>query len=95
MLYERILDILERSESNEEAACRLSDLIEMLDKPASNGMKADEIDVLVREEAIKKLVSAAHRIREKTAIDDIRVIDTAHFVQLLVQEVMAGGPDGE
>ena len=65
MLYEQILNILEHSESNEEAACRMSDLIEMLDKPASNGMKADEIDVLVREKAIEKLVSAASRIREK------------------------------
>ena len=70
-------------------------ILEILDKSTNSGMKADEIDALVREEAIEKLVSAARRIREKTAIDDIRVIDTAHFVQLLVQEVLAGGSDGE
>lgn len=70
-------------------------ILEILDKSTNNSMKADEIDVLVRERAAEKLISAVCRIREKTAIDDIRAIDTAHFVQLLVEEVMTGGVYGE
>lgn len=70
-------------------------ILEILDKSTNNGIKANEINSLVREEALKNLVSAAQRIRDKTLIDDIKTINTADFVRLLVKELMKGETDGE
>ena len=70
-------------------------ILEVLDKSINNSMKAEEINSLVREGALKSLVSATQRIKDKTAIDDIKTINTADFVRLLVEELMVGETDGE
>lgn len=66
-------------------------ILEILDKSTSNGMKADEIVSLIRDETFANLDEAAKYMVSVIAAKDMATINAIYFMKSVLQEMTIGG----
>lgn len=66
-------------------------ILEVLDKSISNGMKADEIVSLIRDETFANLDEAAKYMVSVIAVEDMAAINAVYFMKSVLQEMTIGG----
>lgn len=70
-------------------------ILEVLDKSTSNGMKADEIVSLIRDETFANLDEAAKYMVSVIAAKDMATINAIYFMKNVLQEMTIGGWENE
>lgn len=66
-------------------------ILEVLDKSISNGMKADEIISFIRDETFSNLDEAAKYMVSVIAAEDMAAINAVYFMKSVLQEMAIGG----
>ena len=66
-------------------------ILEILDKPTSNGMKADEIVSLIQDETFANLDEAAKYMVSVIAARDMATVNAIYFMKNVLQEMTIGG----
>lgn len=66
-------------------------ILEVLDKSISNGMKADEIVSLTRDETFANLDEAAKYMVSVIAVKDMATVNAIYFMKNVLQEMTIGG----
>lgn len=66
-------------------------ILEILDKSTSNGMKADEIIPLIQDETFANLDEAAKYMVSVIAAKDMATINAIYFMKNVLQEMTIGG----
>lgn len=66
-------------------------ILEVLDKSTSNGMKADEIASLIEEKTLANLDDAAKYMVSVIAAKDMATINAIYFMKNVLQEMTIGG----
>ena len=66
-------------------------ILEVLDKSTSNGMKADEIVSLIRDETFANLDEAAKYMVSVIAVKDMATVNAIYFMKNVLQEMAIGG----
>ena len=66
-------------------------ILEILDKSTSNGMKADEIVSLIHEKTFSNLDEAAKHMVSVIAVKDMATINAVYFMKNVLQEMTIGG----
>ena len=66
-------------------------ILYILDKSTNNGMKADEIVSLIRDETFANLDEAAKYMVSVIAVEDMATVDAVYFMKNVLQEMTIGG----
>lgn len=66
-------------------------ILEILDKSTSNGMKADEIVSLIQDETFANIYEAAKYMVSVIAVKDMATVDAIYFMKNVLQEMTIGG----
>ena len=66
-------------------------ILEVLDKSTSNGMKAEEIVSLIRDETFANLDEAAKYMMSVIAAKDMETVNAVYFMKNVLQEMTIGG----
>nr|DAX29090.1 MAG TPA: hypothetical protein [Caudoviricetes sp.] len=66
-------------------------ILEVLDKSISNGMKADEIVSLIQDETFASLDEAAKYMVSVIAVKDMATVNAIYFMKNVLQEMAIGG----
>lgn len=66
-------------------------ILEVLDKSISNGMKADEIVSLIQDKTFANLDEAAKYMVSVIAVKDMATINAIYFMKSVLQEMTIGG----
>nr|DAX25896.1 MAG TPA: hypothetical protein [Caudoviricetes sp.] len=66
-------------------------ILEVLDKSISNGMKADEIISFIRGETFANLDEAAKYMVSVIAVKDMATVNAIYFMKNVLQEMTIGG----
>lgn len=66
-------------------------ILEVLDKSTSNGMKADEIVSLIQDETFENLDKAAKYMVSVIAVKDMAAVNAIYFMKNVLQEMTIGG----
>ncbi len=70
-------------------------ILEVLDKSISNGMKADEIVSLIQDETFANLDEAAKYMVSVIAVKDMATVNAIYFMKNVLQEMTIGGWENE
>nr|DAT61597.1 MAG TPA: hypothetical protein [Caudoviricetes sp.] len=70
-------------------------ILDTLDKSTSNGMKADEIVSLVRDETFANLDEATKYMVSVITVEDMAAINAIYFMKNILQEMTTGGWENE
>lgn len=66
-------------------------ILEVLDKSISNGMKADEIVSLIQDKTFANLDEAAKYMVSVIAVKDMATVNAIYFMKNVLQEMTIGG----
>lgn len=66
-------------------------ILDILDKSTNNGMKADEIVSLIRDETFANLDEAAKYMVSVIAVKDMAAVNAIYFMKSVLQEITIGG----
>lgn len=66
-------------------------ILDILDKSTSNGMKADDIVSLIQDETFANLDEAAKYMVSVIAVKDMATVNAIYFMKNVLQEMTIGG----
>lgn len=66
-------------------------ILEILDKSTSNGMKAEEVITLIQDETFANLDEAAKYMVSVIAVKDMATVNAIYFMKNVLQEMTIGG----
>lgn len=66
-------------------------ILNILDKSTNNGMKAEEIVSLIRDETFANLDEAAKYMVSVIAVKDMAAVNAIYFMKNVLQEMTIGG----
>lgn len=66
-------------------------ILDILDKSTSNGMKAEEVIALIQDETFANLDDAAKYMVSVIAVRDMATVNAIYFMKNVLQEMTIGG----
>lgn len=66
-------------------------ILDILDKSTSNGMKAEEVIALIQDETFANLDEAAKYMISVIAVKDMATVNAIYFMKNVLQEMTIGG----
>ena len=66
-------------------------ILDILDKSTNNGIKADEIVSLIKDETFANLDEAAKYMVSVIAVKDMATVNAVYFMKNVLQEMTIGG----